>query len=131
VNPFWFEHLVNWLYFVAWGFLIAAPLVWVIRHWWQTSPRIITPTWRSYLSIGATGLVVLSELSWFVVGFWIVVGGGGSYDPVFQRTAMLGFLAAPAGLLASLFGKGELRWPACSLSILMMCFWLVLGFSDL
>jgi hypothetical protein len=122
---------MSWLYFVAWSFLMAAPLVWAIRYWWQTSPRIITPTWRSYLSIGATSLVVLSELSWFVVGFCIVVRGGGSYDLVFQRTAMLGFLAAPAGFLASLFGKGELRWPACSLSILMMCSWLALGFSDI
>ncbi len=27
MNPFWFEHLVNWLCFVAWDFLIATPLV--------------------------------------------------------------------------------------------------------
>ena len=110
---------------------MVAPLVWAIRHWWRATPKIVAPAWRSWLSLGAATLVGLSELLWVVSAIWIVVSGGGSYDRMFQRIVTLGFFAAPAGLLASLFGKGALRWPACSLSILTMCSWLVLGLADL
>jgi len=109
-------------------FIVTPPaiLVWAIRRWWRTSPRIAAPAWRSYLAIGAIVLVGLSQLLRIVTGVWADVSGGGGFpdNPAFVRLFGLGFFAAPAGLLVSLLGKGVLRWPACWLSALMTFLWI-------
>ena len=108
-------------------FVVTPPaiLVWAIRRWLRTSPRIAAPAWRSYLAIGAIVLVGLSQLLRILTAVWASVSGGGGFpdNPVFIFLFELGFLVAPAGLLASLFGKGTLRWPACGLSALMTFVW--------
>jgi hypothetical protein len=103
-----------------------AILIWVVRRWWRTSLRIDTPVWRSYFAIGAIILVGLSVLLRIISGAWADLSGGGGFpdNPVFIWLFGIGFFAAPAGLLASLFGKGTLRWPACWLSALMTFLWI-------
>jgi hypothetical protein len=126
-------HIGVILFIIVWFCFVVGPpaiLIWAIRRWWQTSPRIGDPAWRSYTAIGAIFLVSLSELLWIVSAIWIGARGGGSYDPVFQWIVGLGFFAAPTGLLAGFLGKGTLRWPACSLSIFALLSWLVLGLAD-
>ena len=109
-------------------FIVGPPaiLVWAIRRWWRTSPRIAPPAWRSYLAVGAIVLVGLSQLLRIVTGVWADVSGGGGFpdNPIFTYLFGLGFLVAPGGLLAILFGKGTLRWPACGLSALMTFVWI-------
>ena len=87
------------------------------------------PAWRSYLGIGAIALGGVSDLLLAVSAVWVAIHGGEPYNPVFQWIGALGFIAAPASLLAGLFGKGTLRWPACGLSIFMMFSWLIFGLS--
>jgi hypothetical protein len=114
---------------VAWCLLVLATLttlIWAVKRWWRTSPRIGTPAWKGYLAVGAIALVGLSELLWILFGILVNVGRGDSYDTLLTWTAGLGLYAAPAALLASLFGKGILRWPACTLSIVMGGLWVAL-----
>lgn len=113
--------IVQWLFFIVGP---PAILVWAIRRWWLTFLRIVAPAWRSYLAVGAIALVGLSELLWIVAGVWADVSSGGGLNPVFTYLFGLGLLVALAGLLASLFGKGTLRWPACGLSALMTFVWI-------
>jgi len=100
-------------------------LIWAVRRWWRTSPRIGMPPWRGHLAIGAIALVGLSELLWIVFGVLlnVSIGRGESYESLVKWIAGLGMFAAPAGLLASLFGKGTLRRPACGLAIVMGILW--------
>ena len=127
MSPFWWEFVGNLLATIVGCSVIAVPLVWVIRRWWRTTPKIIAPAWRSYLAIGAIALVGLSELLWSVFGIWVSVNGGWSDNPVFLRVFGFGFYAALAALLASLFGKGTLRWPACGLSTALTFWWIYTG----
>lgn len=115
---------------LVWLLIIAGPpafLIWAIKGWWASSPRIIAPPWRSYLAIGATSLVGLSNLLWLVFGFWLDINGGRSHESMFTWLAAIGFIAAPAGFLASLVGKGNLRRPACYLGVVMTILWAGMG----
>jgi|SRR6266480_486924 len=120
-------------FIIAWFCLIAGPpaiLIGAIQRWWHTSPRISAPAWRTYLAIAAIVLVGFSELLWIVAGVWLDMGGGGSGYTVFPWFARLGFFAAPAGLLASLIGKGTLRLPACIAAVVVMLLWIAMGSVD-
>ena len=126
----WFARLGLLAAVIQGFFFIVTPpaiLVWAIRRWWRTSPRIAAPAWRSYLAIGAIVLVGLSQLLRIVTGVWADVSGGGGFpsNPAFIWLLGFGFLAAPAGLLIGLFSKGILRWPACGLSVLMKFLWIL------
>jgi len=105
----------------------AALTVWALQRWWRMSPKVCVPVWRSYFAVGAMALVGLSELLWVGFGILVNTSRGGAYDLVLTWFARLGFFAAPAALLASLFGKGTLRWPAFSLAIVMALLWIVIG----
>lgn len=114
------------LYITVWLFLLVGPaaiLTRAIRRWWATSPRIDVPAWRTYVAIGAVVLVALADLSWLAYGIWSNVGSGG-YNSLIPRAARFGFLAAPAALVASLLGKGKLRWPAFGLSAVLTFLWI-------
>jgi len=66
------EVMRTYLWLIAWFFfLVASPgvLIWAIRRWWGTSPRIEKPSWRSYFAIGAVVLVGSSGLLWVVSFF--------------------------------------------------------------
>jgi hypothetical protein len=120
--------LIIWL--CVWFSLIVGPpafLIWAIRRWWISSPRIIAPAWRSYLAIGATALVGLSNLLWLVFGIWLDVNGERSYESIFASLAAIGFIAALVGFLGSLLGKGSLRRPAYYLGIVMSILWVGMG----
>jgi len=122
--------LMNPVPLIAWCIMIVGPptvLVYVVRHWWHLSPRIEAPKWRSYAAIGAIALVGLSQSLLLVFGIWLDVTGGRSYQGAFTWLAAVGFLSAPTGFLASLLGKGTLRWPACSLAVLMTILWFGMG----
>jgi hypothetical protein len=68
----------------------------------------------------------LSVLVWIVMALWAHAIGGFPYlDPDLMRLYGLGFFTASAGLLASLAGKGKLRWPACFLSLTMAALWIL------
>jgi hypothetical protein len=126
----WFARLGLLAAVIQGFFFIVTPpaiLVWAIRRWWRTSPRIAAPAWRSYLAIAAIVLVGLSQLLRIVTGVWADVSGGGGFpsNPAFIWLLGFGFLAAPAGLLIGLFSKGTLRWPACGLSVLMTFLWIL------
>jgi hypothetical protein len=113
----------------VWLLLIAGPpafLIWAIKCWWVSSPRIIAPAWRSYLAIGATALVGLSNLLWLVFGIWLNMNRG-THESMFTWLAAIGFIAAPAGFLASLLGKGSLRRPAYYLAAVMIILWFGMG----
>jgi hypothetical protein len=131
MKPFWWELLTNMLSVIGWSSVLATILILTIRDWLRTSPRVLAPAWRTYFAVGAITVLSFSELLWTVSAVWIAVQRGASYNPVFQWIGALGFFAAPTALLAGLFGKGKLRWPACGLSVLMMYSWLALGLSDL
>src|ERR1700687_4557583 len=112
---------------VSFFFFVSPPaiLVWAIRRWWRTTPRIGVPAWRSYLAVGAISFAALSELLWIISGFWArAIGGFHVYDPMLIWFVRFGFLAGPAGLLTSLFGKGLLRWPDWGLSAGMTLLWI-------
>lgn len=118
------------LYITVWLLSIAGPpafLIWAIKRWWVSSPRIIAPAWRSYLAIGATALVGLSNLLWLVFGIWLDLNGGRSYESTFTWLAVIGFIAAPAGFVASVLGKGNLRRPAYYLGVVMTILWVGIG----
>ena len=107
-----------------------ALLIWAFQRWWRVSPRITEPLWRSYLAIGAISLAGLSDLLWIIWHFWaLAIGGLHVYDQVLVWFVRLGFLTAPLGLLTSILGKGSLRWPACSLSAVMIFLWIASGLA--
>jgi hypothetical protein len=117
---------------VSFFFLAAPPVILLsaLQRWWRTSPRIGAPAWRSYLAFAAISLGGLSELLWIISSFWArAIGGFHVYDPVLIWLVRFGFLAGPAGLLTSLFGKGTLRWPACGLSAVMTFLWIATGLA--
>src|SRR5260370_4708915 len=99
----WFARLGLLAAVIQGFFFIVTPpaiLVWAIRRWWRTSPRIAAPAWRSYLAIAAIVLVGLSQLLLIVTGVWADVSGGGGFpsNPAFIWLLGFGFLAAPAGV---------------------------------
>ena len=129
MKPFWWEIAGNLLSSIVWNLLFAGSLVWAIWRWWRTPSRVIAPPWRSYFAIGSILLVAVSELLYNVWGIWVSVNGGWSDSPVMLRVFGFGFYAALAGLLASLFGKGILRWPACGLSAVLTFWWIYTGLA--
>ncbi len=88
---------------------------------------MIEPAWRSYFAIGAIILMGLSGLLLIASGAWATASGGEPDNPVFIWIFLLGFFAAAAGLLASLFGKGRLRWRALALAGVMTALWILWG----
>jgi hypothetical protein len=114
---------------IAWCFFIVARPIFpisAIQRWWRTS-TMIEPAWRSYFVIGAIILMGLSGLLLIASGAWATASGGEPDNPVFIWIFLLGFFAAAAGLLASLFGKGRLRWRALALAGVMTALWILWG----
>jgi hypothetical protein len=110
-------------------FIVAQPafLIRAIQQWWRAFFRVDTPAWRSYFAIGAIILVGLSGLLLIVSGGWGTASGGEPDNPAFIWIFWLGFLPAPTGLLASLFGKGTLRRRALALAGVMTALWILWG----
>jgi len=101
-------------------------LAWAIERWRRAERRFESPVWRSYFATGAFGLGALSFLLWIAVAIWARARGGFPYyDPILLRCYSLGFLSGAVGFLASLPGKGKLRWPGCFLSFLMAVLWVL------
>jgi hypothetical protein len=108
------------LFMVPLGFL-----AWSVRRWLRTAPRIVSPAWRSYFAFAAISLAGISVLIWIVMGIWAqAIGGFPFYDPILMRIYAWGLLTGLAGFVASLVGKGKLRWPACGVSAVMTFLWL-------
>ena len=127
LNPIWYVLMNPAPDIAALLFTVGPPaiLVWVVRRWWRSSPRICAPAWRSYCAIGAIALVGLSLLLRFVTGIWVDINGELVFDnPAFRWLFGAGFLATPIALLVSFLGKGNLRWPALGLSALMTYVWI-------
>jgi hypothetical protein len=110
-------------------FIVAQPAfpIRAIRQWRRASFRIDTPVWRSYFAIGAIILVGLSGLLLIVSTVWATASGGEPDNPAFIWIFWLGFLPAPTGLLASLFGKETFRWRALALAGVMTALWILWG----
>jgi hypothetical protein len=117
-------------YIISW---IAVPvgLTWTIWTWWNSSPRVESPEWRSYLGLGALNLAGISALLFLFLAIWARVRGGFPfYDPVLLRCYGLGFITGAGGFLLSLPGKGKVRWPACVISFAMMFIWIMAASSE-
>jgi hypothetical protein len=113
------------LYLLGWV-LVPVTVAWAIRRWWKSEPRFELPAWRSYLALTAFSLGGLPVLLWFVLVIWAVSRGGFRfYDPTLLRSYGIGLLLGLGGFVASLAGKGKLRWPACFISFAMVFMWFV------
>jgi hypothetical protein len=118
------SHLFGLLRAILINLAPPAILIWAVQRWWHTSPKISEPAWRSYFAFAAISLAGISSLLWLISEIWaVVIGGFPYYDPVLLRFYRWGGWTGLAGLLASLAGKGKLRWPAFGLSFLMEVFW--------
>jgi hypothetical protein len=78
------------------------------------------------MAIAALILTGLSELLWIVSSVWVDAFRGYHFR-VFLWIVRLGSFTGPVGMLGSLFGKGTLRWPAFSLSVVMTLLWIHTG----
>jgi hypothetical protein len=111
--------------------LPVAVLFWAIWRWARSTPRIGAPAWRSYVALAAITFVGLSALLWVTSILWArAIGGFPYYDPVLLRFFRWGSSTSLAGLLASVIGKGKLRWPSCGLSVLMSFLWFAAAMGE-
>jgi hypothetical protein len=106
-------------------------LFWATWRWARLKPKIGIPAWRSYVAIAAAFLAGLSAVLCVTSLIWAhVIGGFQFYDPILMRFYRWGFLTSAAGLITSLVGKGNLRWPSCLLSALMVFFWFAAAMGE-
>src|SRR5260370_23702360 len=102
---------------------ILAPVifVWGAWRWWKTKPATVETGWRSYWSYAAFGLGGLSLLVWMSSIVWaLAVAGFPFFDPGLLHFYRAGLYLGLAGLFASVPRQVKLRWPGCSVSLLMI-----------
>ncbi len=107
---------------------ILAPVifVWGSWRWWNARPKTEEPIWRSYWSYAAFGLGGLSLLVWMSSIVWaLAVVGFPFFDPGLLHFYRAGLYLSLAGLFASVPSQGKLRWPGCSVSLLMIVLWIL------
>ena len=123
----WFPKVEFLAAVIQWLLVMIGPpaiLIWAMRQWCRSSLITCLPAWRRYFTLGAIILVALSDLLWVVGVIGTRLVGGLPYEGDWIWLVLFGLFAAPAGLLASLIGKGTPRWPTCSASIVVTLLWI-------
>ena len=105
-------------------FLFCSYVVWTWVRWFRSEDKD-TLKWRRFAALAGLCFATASTgLSAFLFVHAIFTGGYPYYHPVELFCIFIGGLTALLGLMAALHGKGKLRLPVATISILNLLLWL-------
>ena len=117
----------SFLSFLIFGSLILAAATFAGFRWlrWGRSPgKIAEPHWRGGLAVFGFAASTISLLS--AVGLWIhalFTGGFPFYHPILLFAIRVGFWTALMAFVAGIGGKGQLRLPTLTCSVVCLLVW--------